>query len=145
MFPHPTERAPMTTSVERDATSSPADTHADQGSVISRRGFFTSASAAGLAALSSAATAGDLPPADGTPEQIHLTWGDQVAASVFVSWASAAQAISPRVVFRAGSGHERTVHAVQKTYTDGLNGQTVFTYHAHLRDLPPNTEVTYWC
>ena len=28
---------------------------------------------------------------------------------------------------------------VQKTYTDGLNGQTVFTYHAHLEDLSPDS------
>ena len=28
-----------------------------------------------------------------------------------------------------------TIHAVQRTYTDGLNGQTVFTYHARIEDL----------
>src|SRR6266567_6001159 len=29
---------------------------------------------------------------DGTPEQIHLTWGDQPATGVVVSWASPGQA-----------------------------------------------------
>jgi len=36
------------------------------------------------------------------------------------------------VIIHGSSGAESTVHAVQRTYTDGLNGQTVFTYHAQL-------------
>src|SRR5882762_27209 len=34
---------------------------------------------------------------DGTPEQIHLTWGDNPASSVVVSWASPGQAVRARV------------------------------------------------
>jgi hypothetical protein len=37
----------------------------------------------------------------------------------------------------------RTVPAVQRTYTDGLNGQTVFTYHARLPGLRPDSLVYY--
>ena len=33
--------------------------------------------------------------ADGTPEQIHLTWGADPARSVVVSWASPGQALAP--------------------------------------------------
>ena len=112
---------------------------------FSRRNFLTGTSAAGLAAAASpfaanrSASAATPAAPDGTPEQIHLTWGKDPARSVVVSWASAAQAINPRVHL----GHDRhfghTIPAVQKTYTDGLNGQTVFTYHAHLEDLSPDT------
>src|SRR5947209_4660862 len=34
---------------------------------------------------------------DGTLEQIHLTWGDNPASSVVVSWASPGQAVRARV------------------------------------------------
>ena len=111
---------------------------------FSRRNFITGTSAAGLAAAAAPFAASRIAKAapatpDGTPEQIHLTWGKDPARSVVVSWASAAQAINARVHL----GHDRhfgpTIHAVQKTYTDGLNGQTVFTYHAQLEDLSPDS------
>jgi hypothetical protein len=35
------------------------------------------------------------------------------------------------------------VHAIQRTYTDGLNGQTVFTYHAPLHALQPASHYRY--
>jgi Calcineurin-like phosphoesterase/Purple acid Phosphatase, N-terminal domain len=110
---------------------------------VSRRGFLTGAGAAGLAAAASPIAVTTTARADGTPEQIHLTWGEDPSRSVVVSWASAAQAVNPRV----HHGHSRffgnTVPAVQRTYTDGLNGQTVFTYHARLDWLPPDSEVHY--
>ena len=34
---------------------------------------------------------------DGTPEQIHLTWSENPATGVVVSWASPGQARRPRV------------------------------------------------
>jgi hypothetical protein len=78
----------------------------------------------------------------GTPEQIHLTFGEDPASSVCVSWATPAQAINPRVLLKTPSG-ESVVHAVQRTYTDGLNGQTVFTYLATLEGLPPGSTHHY--
>jgi Calcineurin-like phosphoesterase/Purple acid Phosphatase, N-terminal domain len=112
---------------------------------LSRRGFFTAAGATGLAAAASALTSfGDdtrAAPPDGTPEQIHLTWGDDPCSTVFVSWVSKVQAINPRVrVWRAAA---RVIHAIQRTYTDGLNGQTVFTYHARLDGLEPGALFHY--
>ncbi len=59
-----------------------------------------------------------------------------------VSWASSAQAVNPRVELRAGAG-TRTIHGVQRTYTDGLNGQTVFTYHASIHGLAADAAYTY--
>src|ERR1700689_5290739 len=100
---------------------------------LTRRDFFKGA---GLTSLTAAVSPSTLfadekaMPADGTPEQIHLPFGDDLSGTVFVSWASAAQAINPRVLMHAASGGKTVIHAVQRTYTDGLNGQTVFTYHA---------------
>ncbi len=82
-------------------------------------------------------------PADGTPEQIHLTWGDDPAQAVVVSWASPAQAINPRVTLERSGAPSRTIHAVQRTYTDGINGQTVFTYHARLEALSADSVYRY--
>ncbi len=111
---------------------------------LSRREFFKEAGATGLAAAASplapynadAHAAG----VEGTPEQIHLTWGDDPSSTVVVSWASPAQSVNPRVQIRESDGRlspriERVIHAVQRSYTDGLNGQTVFTYHATLERL----------
>ena len=81
-------------------------------------------------------------PAAGTPEQIHLTWGDDPASSVCVSWVSAAQAVNPRVHLHTSS-KMRVIHAVQRTYTDGLNGQTVFTYHTTITGLEADSEFAY--
>jgi hypothetical protein len=118
----------------------------------------------GLVAATSplALFAGDAPAtlADGTPEQIHLTWGNDPSSTVHVSWASPAQALNPRVTVRhprdsasdvaplggsarCASACEGVIHAVQRTYTDGINGQTVFTYHAQLDGLEPDAIVEY--
>jgi hypothetical protein len=114
---------------------------------LSRRGFFKITGVTGLAAAASplAPFAGEAieTPADGTPEQIHLTWGTDPSNTVFVSWASAAQAVNPRVSVRGPSGELRLIHALQRAYTDGLNGQTVFTYHARLDGLRPGSRYHY--
>jgi hypothetical protein len=75
---------------------------------------------------------------DGTPEQIHLTWGDDPARSVVVSWASPAQAVRPRV--RIG---QRVIPAEERAYTDGLNGVTAWTYHARVHGLRPGATYGY--
>lgn len=113
---------------------------------LTRRGFFKGAGLTGLAAATSPsnlfADVATGRTADGTPEQIHLTWGEDPSSSVFVSWASTAQAVGPRVILRHHSV-EVVIHAVQRTYTDGLNGQTVFTYHAKLEGLQPGGTFHY--
>jgi Calcineurin-like phosphoesterase/Purple acid Phosphatase, N-terminal domain len=77
-------------------------------------------------------------PDDGTPEQIHLTWGDDPARSVVVSWASPGRAARPRV--RIG---QRVIPAEERGYTDGLNGQAVWTYHARVHGLRPGATYGY--
>jgi Calcineurin-like phosphoesterase/Purple acid Phosphatase, N-terminal domain len=116
---------------------------------VSRRDFVKSAgvvaATAPLAAISAAPATGT---ADGTPEQIHLTWGEDPAQIVYVSWASPAQSVNPRVLLEhVVPGKHGTpgqlIHAVQRAYTDGMNGQTVFTYHARLDHLQAATTYRY--
>jgi Purple acid Phosphatase, N-terminal domain/Calcineurin-like phosphoesterase len=81
--------------------------------------------------------------ADGTPEQIHLTWGTDPATSVTVSWASPGEAANPRVLLSRRGGGPQRVPALQRAYTDGINGETVWTYHAELTGLRPGTAHEY--
>jgi len=74
----------------------------------------------------------------GTPEQIHLTWGDNPAASVVVSWASPGPATRPQVVVG-----QRVIPAEPRPYTDGLNGETVWAYHARIGGLRPGATYAY--
>jgi hypothetical protein len=75
---------------------------------------------------------------NGTPEQIHLTWGDDPTSSVVVSWASPGRAVKPRV--RIG---QRVIPAEERRYTDGINGETVWTYHARVHGLHPDATYGY--
>ncbi len=116
---------------------------------LSRRRMLT---AGGAGLLASAAVAATVVPAsattgdsasasgsgDGTPEQIHLTWGNDPARAVVVSWASPGRAVAPRV--QVG---ERVIPARNRSYTDGINGETVYTYHAQVGDLRPGKTYGY--
>ena len=98
---------------------------------LSRRHLLTVSGASLLATAATAATAGTASAAttrttadasnDGTPEQIHLTWGNDPARSVVVSWASPGQASRPRVLIG-----ERVILAEERSYTDGVNGETTY-------------------
>jgi hypothetical protein len=121
--------------------------HADHPS-LSRRQLLAAAGGTGVLAAAGAGVLGGAPRAlaapvpaagAGTPEQVHLTWGDDPATSVVVSWASPGQATNPRLQV---NGHAN-VRAVTRTYTDGLNGETVWAYHAHLGGLRPGTSYSY--
>jgi hypothetical protein len=73
---------------QHDQPPGPADEAESPTACLSRREFFKSAGATGLAAAASPLVLlpGDAnaAPADGTPEQIHLTWGDDPSSSVVV-------------------------------------------------------------
>jgi hypothetical protein len=112
-------------------------------SSISRRDFLKGAGVAVAAPAGVLAETPQTPPADGTPEQIHLTFGDDPSSTVFVSWASPAQAIHPRVVLHRPGAGTTVVHAVPRVYIDGMNGQTVFTYHAKLDGLDAHASYHY--
>ncbi|WP_118183580.1 purple acid phosphatase family protein [Paraburkholderia phosphatilytica] len=132
------------------ADASPIDlsTSQDDGPAlnVSRRGFLKLAGASGFATatgtLASVSRATSSTP-DGTPEQIHLTFGKEPAHEVIVSWASLAAAVNPRVRYGRSGEKKTSVHGVQRSYTDGLNGEIVIAYHARLSDLQADTEYEY--
>ena len=76
--------------------------------------------------------------ADGTPEQIHLTWGDDPTRSVVVSWASPGRAVAPRV--RIG---QRVIPGVERGYADPQGGEVGWTYHALVDGLRPGATYGY--
>ncbi len=80
---------------------------------------------------------------DGTPEQVHLTWADDPSSMMCVSWVSPGPAVNPRVHYGDGEQRELCAPATLRAYTDGMNGQTVFTYHAMLQGLAPGSTVHY--
>jgi hypothetical protein len=100
--------------------------------------FAATATAPATASPARAATLRKRAKGDGTPEQIHLTWGDDPTTSVVVSWASRDKAVRPRV--RIG---RRAIKAEQREYTDGINAETVWTYHARVGGLRPGATYAY--
>src|SRR6202020_619091 len=78
------------------------------------------------------------------PEQVHLQWGADPTSSVVISWAS--PAAEPNPIVRYGTSSlvlSSTAVPVFKTYTDGISGEQVFTYHATLTGLAPDTPYSY--
>jgi hypothetical protein len=76
--------------------------------------------------------------ADGTPEQVHLTWDDDPTRTVVVSWASPGQAERPRV--RIG---QRVITATERAYAETLSGAVTWTYHARVDGLRPGATYGY--
>jgi hypothetical protein len=119
------------------------------GSALSRRqvlavsgpGLIAATAASGSARAASASVRfrpGGIGNGNGTPEQVHLTWGEDPTTSVVVSWASPGRAVRPRV--RIG---QRVIAAEERSYTDGINGEAVWTYHARVGGLRPGATYGY--
>ncbi|MDQ6782150.1 MAG: metallophosphoesterase family protein [Actinomycetota bacterium] len=131
---------------------------------LSRRGFLmggmglgilAGASALGLefwfdSGLASADTSGTYPlPSTTAPEQIHLQWGAHPAHEVVVSWGSAggvpqpdaSVAFADRPITAANPGKAAPITV--RTFTDGINTQTTYYYHASLAGLKPSTRYYY--
>jgi hypothetical protein len=85
-----------------------------------------------------AASRGRPAAADGTPEQVHLTWGTDPARSVVVSWTSRGKAEAPRV--RIG---QRVIPAVERGSAGGVSGKVSWTYHALVDGLRPGGTYGY--
>ena len=135
-----------------DAVRNTNDPNADTtGPGLSRRQVLAGAGGTGLLAavapsvLRAPAARAAVQAGGGTPEQVHLTWGSDPATSVVVSWATPGEAVGPRVLLDgAGPGAgRRVIPARARSYTDGLNGETVWTYHAEIRGLRPDTSYSY--
>ena len=119
----------------------------DQTAAVSRREFLKLASASGVASATSgfafAGSAIGSKSNDGTPEQIHITWGNDPATEVAISWSSPGRSVNPRVKVKGAGEETRTVHADQRIYTDGLNDEIVYSYHARVRGLKPGGAYSY--
>ena len=131
----------------------------------------TTTSAATGATGATAATAPSGPPTSTLPlptttepEQLLLTWGADPATAVTVSWFAPGTVAQPAPTLRystkpiteANPGHlvklpdpkplnvaERYEEASSVSFTDGLNGQTTYAYHAQLTGLRPGTKYYY--
>ena len=78
------------------------------------------------------------------PEQVHVQFGADASSQVAVSWATSAAVSRPRLrLGLTSSDYGRQVPAEERTYTEALTGQTVWTYHARLRGLHPDTQYVY--
>jgi hypothetical protein len=122
------------------------------GKEISRRQVLT---AAGLAALAvPLATEGQAKAASlvrradiagaPSPQGLHVQFGADAAKQATVSWLAATAVSGPRLrLGKVESGYGQEVPAEERVYTEALSGQTVFTYHAHLDHLQPDTQYVY--
>jgi Purple acid Phosphatase, N-terminal domain/Calcineurin-like phosphoesterase len=78
------------------------------------------------------------------PEQVHVQFGADAADSAAVSWAAPAPVARPRLrLGRPTHGHGIEVRADERTYTEALTGETVWTYHATLDGLQPGTQYVF--
>src|SRR5215468_5703354 len=79
-----------------------------------------------------------------SPQGTHVQFGADAAKQAAVSWLAAAAVTRPRLrLGKAQYGHGLEVPAEERVYTETLSGQTVFTYHAHLDHLQPDTQYIY--
>src|SRR5215813_981390 len=78
------------------------------------------------------------------PEGVHVQFGHDAATQVAVSWQTAAAVSRPRLLLgRDSSGYGREIEAEGRVYTEALTGQTVWTYHARIDQLQPDTQYIY--
>lgn len=78
------------------------------------------------------------------PEQVHVQFGADAATQIAVSWAAPAAAARPRLrAGRPGGGLGLEVPAEERVYTEAMTGETVYTYHARLGNLAPDTAFAY--
>ena len=119
---------------------------------ISRRKVLSAAGLAAvavpLAATGRARAASLVRRADSTgapgPEGVHVQYGHDASSQAVVSWQTDAPVFRPRLrLGRAEFGHGLEVPAEERTYTEALTGQAVFTYHAHLNHLDDDTQYIY--
>jgi len=122
--------------------------HSVGGQVVSRRVFLKGTGGIALAgALAPFLFESEAYGALGTgtgPEQVHLQWGADPTSSVVISWASPTAEPGPIVNYGTSALLlTSTSVPIMKTYTDGISGEQVFTYHASLSGLHPDTTYSY--
>jgi hypothetical protein len=79
-----------------------------------------------------------------SPAGLFVQFGADASSQAAVSWLSPVQVSRPRLrVGKPDSGYGVTVPAEERVYTEALTGQTVFTYHARVDGLQPDTLFVY--
>jgi hypothetical protein len=79
-----------------------------------------------------------------TAEQIHLTFGDDPASEVVVSWVTPTSVANPVVIVGTPhGGFGRVIPAETRTYTDANNGVETIAQHARIEGLRPDTDYVY--
>ena len=79
-----------------------------------------------------------------TAEQVHLTFTQDPAREVAVSWVTPTSVSSPTVlVGSAAGGFGRRIPAETRTYTDSNNGIQTIAQHARIEGLRPDTTYVY--
>jgi Purple acid Phosphatase, N-terminal domain/Calcineurin-like phosphoesterase len=77
-------------------------------------------------------------------EQVHLTFGQDPAREVAVSWVTPTSVSNPTVmVGSAAGGFGRRITAETRTYTDSNNGIQTIAQHARIEGLQPDTAYVY--
>ncbi|MBF9071698.1 purple acid phosphatase family protein [Streptacidiphilus fuscans] len=80
------------------------------------------------------------PPVEG----LHLTFGEDPATQMTVSWTTETPVREPRVTYgTVEGGFGRSVGAETVSYVDGVSSRTVYVHHARLTGLRPDTYYTY--
>ena len=129
----------------------------DDENPVTRRRFLQGMGVAGLVATTpwlqptpagarSAPSLLKQPPVAGAPrpEQLHLTFGADAAREMSASWATPVRVSRPQLwLGRPGDGLGTAIDAEERVYTEALTGQTVYTYHARMRGLEPDTGFAY--
>lgn len=78
------------------------------------------------------------------PEQLHVQFGADAAREASISWAAAEAVVQPRLRYGApGHGLGIEVEAEERSYVEVLTGERVFTYHARLTGLAPDSPFDY--
>jgi hypothetical protein len=79
-----------------------------------------------------------------TAEQVHLTFGQDPAREVVVSWVTPSAVSNPTVmVGTATGGYGRHIPAETRTYTDSNNGIVTIAQHGRIEGLQPDTAYVY--
>jgi hypothetical protein len=79
-----------------------------------------------------------------TAEQVHLTFGQDPAREVAVSWVTPTSVSNPTVlVGSAAGGFGRRITAETRTYTDSNNGIQTIAQHARIEGLRPDSTYVY--
>lgn len=124
---------------------------------FSRRGFFTTAAAAGVTAALAGATPASadddkaqLSSAVGDPlttpvvNGLHLQFGADSSNEVVVSWHTLQPVKKARAMLGETDGsYGRSQDALETSYVDAKSGQKVYAYHAKLTGLAPSHDYVY--